>query len=283
MSKSHKFGHSMNRTGRKVELQRITAENQKILRRLQTVQPVYSHWKWEEDRIKSEKYLETISEFKSSRKPPGGVAGRHSSAEGYTTGEILQGNIYKFVCRATSPSSADFFMFGLLARTPVWIPLLEHSLVGGIDMGGGGAAYDDRDGSRRGYDEMRASEEFGGPSYGMGHGASAPALMAPGRGHGGMATSEYDRAVLGAEDASGAYYADSKTGGTSRGDETGTMGGHDGAGGGYARGGMGASYSRGSLGAAGARAIGGGGMGGTEDGGGGGERSWGAGHSRGGL
>lgn len=106
VSKSHKYGRSMNRSARKKELQRITQENQKILRRLRTVQPVYSHWKWEEDRIKSEKYLETISEFKptaSRRGASSAMGGRHSSAEGYATGKCIQevlAKVFFLVCFA---------------------------------------------------------------------------------------------------------------------------------------------------------------------------------------
>lgn len=48
---------SLNRTGRKKELLRITQENQRMLRAIQQVQPVYSHKRWEEDFRKSEVLL----------------------------------------------------------------------------------------------------------------------------------------------------------------------------------------------------------------------------------
>ncbi len=81
----YRFGHSMNRTRRKAELQRITEENQvcatfdtllgftahhpsfaiqKILHRIQRATPVYNHWEWEEEREKQEELIEQMCEYK---------------------------------------------------------------------------------------------------------------------------------------------------------------------------------------------------------------------------
>lgn len=46
------FSHSLNRDSRRKELRRITDENMRILRRIQSVAPRLDHRKWEEDRMK---------------------------------------------------------------------------------------------------------------------------------------------------------------------------------------------------------------------------------------
>jgi hypothetical protein len=43
---------------------------QAILHRIQTREPVLNHFKWEEDRIASEKYLENIMEYKRPAELP---------------------------------------------------------------------------------------------------------------------------------------------------------------------------------------------------------------------
>ncbi|KAL7511456.1 hypothetical protein ACHAXN_009533 [Cyclotella atomus] len=63
-NESVKYSHSLSKERRKRELARITKENQQILRRIQNAQPAYSHMKWEEEAMKSDKILENISEFK---------------------------------------------------------------------------------------------------------------------------------------------------------------------------------------------------------------------------
>lgn len=63
---SIQFAKSMNNTRRKFELQRITSENQHILRRIQGREPTYNHLKWEEDRKQNEKYIQNISDFGGS-------------------------------------------------------------------------------------------------------------------------------------------------------------------------------------------------------------------------
>ena len=69
VNNSWQFGHSLNRDRRAKELRRITEENLKILRRIQGVTPKYSHLEWEEDRIRQERLLDSIAEFKP---PPRG-------------------------------------------------------------------------------------------------------------------------------------------------------------------------------------------------------------------
>ncbi|CAK4084800.1 unnamed protein product [Aphanomyces euteiches] len=63
---SIKHGHSLNKEQRKRELQRITAENQSILRRIQTRQPTYDHVQWEEEAKLHEKYAQNIREYPES-------------------------------------------------------------------------------------------------------------------------------------------------------------------------------------------------------------------------
>ncbi|EQC39829.1 hypothetical protein SDRG_03249 [Saprolegnia diclina VS20] len=60
---SIKHGHSLNKGQRKRDLQRITAENQSILRRIQTRQPTYDHVQWEEEAKLHEKYAQNIREY----------------------------------------------------------------------------------------------------------------------------------------------------------------------------------------------------------------------------
>ncbi|GBG27875.1 Hypothetical Protein FCC1311_040982 [Hondaea fermentalgiana] len=54
---------SLNKSYRKKELQRITEENQKILRRIQERQPYYNHAQWEEERRLQERYVRNICEY----------------------------------------------------------------------------------------------------------------------------------------------------------------------------------------------------------------------------
>jgi len=60
---THRPIKSLNKTHRKQELQRITRENQRLLRRIQEREPFYDHNKWEEDRKKNEKLVKNISEY----------------------------------------------------------------------------------------------------------------------------------------------------------------------------------------------------------------------------
>jgi hypothetical protein len=61
---SMRYAKSLNRESRKKELQRITAENQAILHRIQMAQPMYDHTTWEEEAKLAEKYAENIREYK---------------------------------------------------------------------------------------------------------------------------------------------------------------------------------------------------------------------------
>lgn len=70
---SIQYSHSLSKERRKRELQRITKENQQILRRIQNAQPAYNHVEWEEEARKNDKILENISEFKTRH---GGGRGR---------------------------------------------------------------------------------------------------------------------------------------------------------------------------------------------------------------
>jgi E3 ubiquitin-protein ligase TRIP12 len=54
---------SLNRDFRKAELIRITKENQAILKRIQSAQPIYNHVEWEEAHNKNEHYLRNCCEY----------------------------------------------------------------------------------------------------------------------------------------------------------------------------------------------------------------------------
>lgn len=54
---------SLNRQGRKQELLRITKDNQRMLRAIQAVQPVYNHRRWEENYRKSEAHLKNCCAY----------------------------------------------------------------------------------------------------------------------------------------------------------------------------------------------------------------------------
>lgn len=54
---------SMNRLVRRAELMRITEENQRILRKIQSSEPTYNHLAWEQERRQAEKYIESLSEY----------------------------------------------------------------------------------------------------------------------------------------------------------------------------------------------------------------------------
>ena len=48
---------------RRLELQRITQENQRLLKRIQETEPCYNHLEWEEDARKREVIIANMSEF----------------------------------------------------------------------------------------------------------------------------------------------------------------------------------------------------------------------------
>jgi len=62
-NQSWKYTKSLNKSYRKQQLQKITQENQDILRRIQQREPHYNHVEWEEDRKVHEQYLRNICEY----------------------------------------------------------------------------------------------------------------------------------------------------------------------------------------------------------------------------
>jgi len=86
------FAGSMNKTYRKMELQRITRENQAILRRIQACEPCYNHLEWEEDRMKQDEWLQNICEYPVDRLKPktmkGGKKGRKGGGSTYPSGDF---------------------------------------------------------------------------------------------------------------------------------------------------------------------------------------------------
>lgn len=48
---------------RRLELQRITQENQRLLKRIQETEPAYNHLEWEEDAKKRAAIIANMSEF----------------------------------------------------------------------------------------------------------------------------------------------------------------------------------------------------------------------------
>ena len=51
---------------RRLELQRVTQENQRLLKRIQETEPCYNHLKWEEEAKKREVIIANMSEFSES-------------------------------------------------------------------------------------------------------------------------------------------------------------------------------------------------------------------------
>lgn len=84
VSTAWQYGRSLNRSVRAKELRRITEDNLRILHRIQTVTPLYDHHKWEEERLKQEKLVESICEFKRSDFPG---SGRGRGAGGSVLGD----------------------------------------------------------------------------------------------------------------------------------------------------------------------------------------------------
>jgi len=68
---------SLNRDFRKAELIRITQENQAILKRIQSAQPIYNHVEWENSHMKNERYLTNSAEYPIALKK--GTMGRSAS------------------------------------------------------------------------------------------------------------------------------------------------------------------------------------------------------------
>lgn len=64
---STQYGHSLNKDLRKRELQRITKENQAILRRIQHSEPTYDHMAWMEEAQQNDRYMRNICELPVQR------------------------------------------------------------------------------------------------------------------------------------------------------------------------------------------------------------------------
>ena len=58
-----RFRRSLTQTHRKLELERITQENQRLLKRIQETEPCYNHLEWEESAKAREVYLRNMTEF----------------------------------------------------------------------------------------------------------------------------------------------------------------------------------------------------------------------------
>lgn len=63
-NKHTKFGKSLIQTSRRVELHRITQENQRLLQRIQEVEPIYNHLEWEEEAKQRAAYVKNMSDFR---------------------------------------------------------------------------------------------------------------------------------------------------------------------------------------------------------------------------
>lgn len=74
-----KMGKSLTQTHRKLELQRITQENQRLLRRIQETEPCYNHLDWEEDFKRRQQYISNMSEYaeQNMKIPIGQLPKRH--------------------------------------------------------------------------------------------------------------------------------------------------------------------------------------------------------------
>ena len=86
------YSHSLNRLSRKKALERISAENQAILRRIQAREPVINHLEFEAHRMEAEKYLKNIMEYKPS------ASGMHTAPGG---SRVLTGacpRVFAHVC-----------------------------------------------------------------------------------------------------------------------------------------------------------------------------------------
>eukprot|EP00552_Chaetoceros_brevis_P002626 CAMPEP_0197743040 /NCGR_PEP_ID=MMETSP1435-20131217/33560_1 /TAXON_ID=426625 /ORGANISM="Chaetoceros brevis, Strain CCMP164" /LENGTH=150 /DNA_ID=CAMNT_0043333799 /DNA_START=12 /DNA_END=464 /DNA_ORIENTATION=+ len=66
-NQSTKYGKSLSKERRKRELQKITKQNQKILKRIQGARPTYNHKAWEQQAKDSDRILTNICEFKPKK------------------------------------------------------------------------------------------------------------------------------------------------------------------------------------------------------------------------
>lgn len=95
VSTAWQYGRSLNRSTRARELRRITEENLRILHRIQTVEPMYDHAKWEEERMRQERLVDSICEFKRGRGAGGGSSAAFLGAGG--------GSMYSARSRSMGP------------------------------------------------------------------------------------------------------------------------------------------------------------------------------------
>jgi hypothetical protein len=79
------YSHSLNKEQRKRELQKITSENQAILRRIQTREPTYDRIQWEEEARRNMQYAANIREYPDGTNQGSMTELRTTSA--YSTGE----------------------------------------------------------------------------------------------------------------------------------------------------------------------------------------------------
>lgn len=70
INKGLKYSKSLNRGFRKRQLAKITVQNQDILRRIQSSEPTYDHWQWEEQRREMEQTMQNICEYKPQTAHP---------------------------------------------------------------------------------------------------------------------------------------------------------------------------------------------------------------------
>ncbi|TMW68359.1 hypothetical protein Poli38472_005827 [Pythium oligandrum] len=79
------YSHSLNKESRKRELQKITAENQAILRRIQMREPTYDHLQWAEEAKRNDQYAANIREY-PEREREGSPSGDLRTMSAYSTG-----------------------------------------------------------------------------------------------------------------------------------------------------------------------------------------------------
>lgn len=237
VSTAWSYGRSLNRATRAKELRRITEDNLRILHRIQTVSPEYDHAKWEEDRLRQEKLVASICEFKK-----GSVGDTSARGRGLGAGSSVMSSR----SRSMGPT------------------------VGGGMGGMGASSYGDEGGMGMGLGGGMGSGlmmSYGGAGASVADGGPIPGGI-PGHGHHmGMGMGGAAGAYPGGSAALSAYHAEAGLSGSmggSMGGMGGSMGGMRGAsaGAGGAMGGAGGAGGYGpapssALSGAGAMAMGG--------------------------
>lgn len=77
-----RYKRSLGDTGKRMELTKITAENYRLLKKIQEIEPTYNITKWEEDNRRREQYLKNMTEF------PDQYATGYYGTEGDMCGEL---------------------------------------------------------------------------------------------------------------------------------------------------------------------------------------------------